>query len=114
MSFRNRLPPFFIVPVILPMIVVAAVGFVLASDSDQGKMDARLSQAQRSASGLFREFQDRAEGAARVIGRDPALSAAIQRRDRGALQRRLDTLRQDARAVRLVMTLDGIGRVESG
>ena len=37
MSFRNRLTVFFIVLVILPMIVVAAVGFVLASDSEQGK-----------------------------------------------------------------------------
>ena len=78
MSFRNRLTVFFIVLVILPMIVVAAVGFVLASDSEQGKTDARLSEAQRTASGLFREYQDRAEAAARVIARDPQLSEAIQ------------------------------------
>ena len=75
MSFRNRLTVFFIVLVILPMIVVAAVGFVLASDSEQGKTDARLSEAQRSASGLFREYQDRAESAARAIARDPQLAA---------------------------------------
>jgi diguanylate cyclase (GGDEF)-like protein len=114
MSFRNRLTVFFIVLVILPMIVVAAVGFVLASDSEQGKMDARLSQAQRSASGLFREFQDRAEASAQVIGKDPALSGAIQQRDREALQRRLDALAKDARAARVLMTLPGTGRFESG
>ena len=80
MSFRNRLTIFFIVLVILPMVVVATVGFVLASDSDQGKIDARLGSAQRSASGLFREFQDRADAAAREIGRDPRLAAAIAKR----------------------------------
>ena len=79
MSFRNRLTIFFIVLVILPMVVVATVGFVLAADSEQGKTDARLFEAQRSASGLFREFQDRAEAAARQIGQD----AAPLRRDRG-------------------------------
>src|SRR5215208_669821 len=79
MSFRNRLTVFFIVLVILPMIVVAAVGFVLASDSEQGKSDARLSEAQRSASGLFREYQDRAEDAARVIAGGDALAPARTR-----------------------------------
>ena len=36
MSFRNRLTIFFIVLVILPMVVVATVGFVLAAASEQG------------------------------------------------------------------------------
>jgi hypothetical protein len=114
MSFRNRLTAFFIVLVILPMIVVAAVGFVLASDSEQGKTDARLSQAQGSASGLFREFQDRAEAAARVIAMDARLSAAIQARRRPAIQRRLALLAGDARAARTIMSLDGAGRFEVG
>src|SRR5215217_7438927 len=114
MSFRNRLTLFFIVLVILPMVVVAAVGFVLASDSEQGKTDARLSEAQRSASGLFREFQDRAQTAARVIGQDAALSAAIRDGKRPAIQRRLDALARDARATRATMTLDGAGRFETG
>jgi diguanylate cyclase (GGDEF)-like protein len=114
MSFRNRLTIFFIVLVILPMIVVATVGFVLAADSEQGKTDARLFEAQRSASGLFREFQDRAEAAARVIGQDTRLSAAIEARDHGPIQKRLDALTDDAKAVRTIMTLDGAGRFESG
>src|SRR5215207_7523337 len=80
MSFRNRLTVFFIVLVILPMIVVAAVGFVLASDSEQGKTDARLSEAQRSASGLFRESQDQAEDAGRFqTGRGDVLAPARTR-----------------------------------
>ena len=114
MSFRNRLTVFFIVLVILPMVVVAAVGFVLAADSEQGKTDARLSEAQGSASGLFREFQDRAEAAARTIARDEQLAAAIQRGERGPIQRRFDTLAQETELARGVMRLDGVGRFETG
>ena len=114
MSFRNRLTVFFIVLVILPMIVVAAVGFVLASDSEQGKTDARLSEAQRSASGLFREYQDRAEDAARVIARDEALAQAIQAKQRGPIQQRLDELARQQGVARGTMTLEGAGRFETG
>jgi diguanylate cyclase (GGDEF)-like protein len=114
MSFRNRLTVFFIVLVILPMIVVAAVGFVLASDSEQGKTDARLSEAQRSASGLFREYQDRAENAAREIARDPGLAAAIQGGRRDAIQRRFDQLAGEQEVARGVMTLEPGGRFETG
>jgi len=114
MSFRNRLTVFFIVLVILPMIVVAAVGFVLAADSEQGKTDARLSEAQRSASGLFREYQDRAEAAARVLARDSQLSEAIQAGRRALIQKRFDVLAQDADVVRGVMSLQRAGRFETG
>jgi diguanylate cyclase (GGDEF)-like protein len=114
MSFRNRLTVFFIVLVILPMIVVAAVGFVLASDSEQGKTDARLSQAQRSASGLFRESQDRAEDAARAIARDPQLAQALQDGARGPIQQRLDALAAEEGVARGVMTLKRAGRFEIG
>src|SRR4051795_3412200 len=114
MSFRNRLTVFFIVLVILPMVVVAAVGFVLASDSEQGKTDARLSEAQRAGSGLFREFQDRAEAAARVIGQDPQLSAAIRSGKDVAIQRRLAAVARDARATRTIMTLGRAARFETG
>src|SRR5215207_7066466 len=114
MSFRNRLTAFFVVLVILPMIVVAAVGFVLASRSEHGKTDARLSQAQRSASALFRQSQGRAERAAQVIGQDPALAGAIEAKRRGAIQKRLQTLAADARASRTVTELKGVGRFETG
>ena len=114
MSFRNRLTVFFIVLVILPMIVVAAVGFVLASDSEQGKTDARLSEAQTSASGLFREKQDEAEKAARVIAQDRRLAQAIQAGQRGPIQDRLDQLASDNGIRRGVMTLEKAGRFETG
>src|SRR5436190_12580148 len=103
MSFRNRLTAFFIVLVIVPLIVVAAVGFVLASDSEQGKTDARLSEAQRSASGLFREKQDEAETAARAFANDTQLVQAIQGGQRGPIQDRLDQLARDNGISRGVM-----------
>src|SRR3954447_18177676 len=112
MSFRNRLTVFFIVLVILPMIVVAAVGFVLASDSEQGKTDARLSEAQRSASGLFREKQGEAENAARVIAGDKQLAQAIQAGRRGPIQDRLNELARANGIRRGVMTLKA-GRLET-
>src|SRR3954447_6671505 len=105
MSFRNRLTVFFIVLVILPMIVVAAVGFVLASDSEQGKTDARLSEAQRSASGLFREKQEEAESGARVIAGDRERAGAIRAGRRGRTQPRLDELARANGIRRGVMSL---------
>src|SRR3954453_14192549 len=114
MSFRNRLIAFFVVLVILPLIVVAAVGFVLASESEQSKTEGRLLEAQRASSGLFGEFRDRAQAAARVIGQDAQLSAAIRSGKRARIQRRLDTLASDAQATRTTMILADAGRFETG
>ena len=114
MSFRNRLTIFFIVLVILPMIVVAAVGFVLASDSEEGKLNAQLTTTQRAAAGLFAESQDRAQAAGQTIGRDRELAAAIQAGDRERIQARLDVVTRAARARRVAMRLTRSGRFESG
>ena len=114
MSFRNRLTVFFIVLVILPMIVVAAVGFVLASDSEQAKTDAKVSEARTAAVGLFREYQTRAQEAARAIAGDPRLARAIQSGRRGRIQRRFDALAREQDVARGGMTLDGDGRFETG
>jgi diguanylate cyclase (GGDEF)-like protein len=114
MSFRNRLTIFFIVLVILPMLVVATVGFILAAASERGKTDARLSSAQHTGTELFKEFQDRAELAARNIGQDARLSAAIAAGRRGPIQARLDALAAREGAVRTAMTIDGTGRFQTG
>src|SRR4051812_20216412 len=114
MSFRNRLIAFFVVLVILPLIAVAAVGVVLASKSEQDQTRARGVEAQRASSGLFREFQDRAQAAARVIGEDAQLAARIRSGKRARIQRRLDTLARDVQATRTTMTLAHAGRFETG
>src|SRR3954463_3410391 len=100
MSFRNRLIAFFVVLVILPLIAVAAVGFVLASKSEQKQTEARVAEAQRSSSGLFREFQDRPQAPPPGTGEDAQLAAAIRSGKRARIQRRLDTLARDVQATR--------------
>src|SRR6478735_8716834 len=92
MSFRNRLTVFFIVLVILPMIVVAAVGVVLASDSEQGKTG----------------------NAALAMAHDQKLSAAIQGGGRAAIQARLDELARASKVRRGLMELKSTGRFETG
>jgi diguanylate cyclase (GGDEF)-like protein len=114
LSFRNRLTIFFIVLVILPMIVVAAVGFVLASDSEEGKLNAQLTTTQRSAAGLFAESQDRAQAGGQTIARDPELAAAIEAGEPRRIQARLNIAVRAARVRRVVMRLTRSGRFESG
>jgi diguanylate cyclase (GGDEF)-like protein len=76
-SFRARLSWFFVVIVLLPIVMVAAVLLRLVSDSELGKSDARLAQAQTSASDLYRTTEARAQEAAREIAGSPALSQGL-------------------------------------
>src|SRR3954454_19207112 len=85
-SFRARLTWFFLVIVILPMVMVTLVLFRLVADSEQGKADARLAQAQTSASELYRADEDSAAEGGRRIGESTALSAAIESGDPGQIQ----------------------------
>ena len=105
MSFRNRLTLFFVVIVIIPMIAVSLVLFRVVADSERGKTDARLGQAQRAASGLYREFQRRAGDMAESFGRDPVLAQAIRNRDGEQIEERVRLLaqRRDAERVRLLV-----------
>ena len=74
MSFRNRLTIFFIVLVILPMLVVATVGFILAAASERGKTDARLNSAQHTGAELVR-----GPARHRLRGGQPLLADVVQR-----------------------------------
>jgi diguanylate cyclase (GGDEF)-like protein len=114
MSFRNRLTLFFIVIVIVPMIAVGLVLFRLVSDSEQGKGNARLAQAQRAAQGLFAEFQDRGQEAAEKIGADPELARAIRDDDRAAIQSRLKEVAAQEQAKRSLLQLTGQGSYDVG
>src|SRR5215208_2933716 len=89
-TFRNRLRLFFLVIVVVPMIAVALVLFRLVSTSEDAKVDARLSQSQRSAQGLYVQDQKRAGGVAKNIAMDTQLQAAISAGDAKLVQNRLD------------------------
>jgi len=112
-SFRNRLTFFFILLVILPVLAVALVGIVIVRDSEAGKTDAGLAQAQLVAEGLYRESRERAQAVARTVARDDALAAAVRDDDRSAVQDRLDALVRRGDAVRVQLTLDGQEPIEA-
>jgi diguanylate cyclase (GGDEF)-like protein len=76
-SFRARLSWFFVVIVILPIVMVTAVLFRLVADSELGKSDARLAQAQTSAGDVYRMTELRAETAAREVASSPALARGL-------------------------------------
>jgi diguanylate cyclase (GGDEF)-like protein len=113
-SFRNRLTFFFILLVILPVLAVAFVGVLIVRDSEKGKNDAALGQAQIAADGLYRDSRDRATVVAKTVQTDEALAVAVRDRDRAALQRRLEGLAKRSGAVRIRLTLEGEEPVETG
>src|SRR5687768_9850210 len=113
-SFRNRLTFFFILLVILPVLAVAFVGILIVRDSEEGKTDAGLSQAQIAAEGMYRELRGRSRTVVRTVAEDEALAVAVRDRDRAALQDRLEDLAQRGGAVRVRLTLNGGDPVEAG
>ena len=114
MSFRNRLTFFFILLVILPVLAVALVGILIVRDSEQGKTDAGLEQAQTAAEGLYRESRDRSERVAKTVEMDRELAVAVRDGDRAAVKERLEDLARRGGAQRVRLTLDGKEAVEAG
>ena len=76
MSFRNRLTLFFILLVIVPVLAVASVGILIVRDSEEGKNDAALHQAELAASGLYEDARERATTVARTVSTDDPLAVA--------------------------------------
>ena len=113
-SFRNRLRLFFFVIVVVPMVAVALVLFRLVSTSDDARVDARLSQAQRSAQGLYLEDQRRAGVAANAMAKDTKLQDAINAKQPKAINARLQQLLTLHGAHQIVLTFEGLGKFEAG
>jgi diguanylate cyclase (GGDEF)-like protein len=109
LSFRARLRLFFIVIVIFPMITMAIVLYQLIVASETSQTDARLSESQTVALGVYQEEQDRAGQAAQAIGRDQQLADALDAGEKNAVQDRLDTLakREDVQYVELKVDQKG-------
>jgi|tagenome__1003787_1003787.scaffolds.fasta_scaffold20949524_2 diguanylate cyclase (GGDEF)-like protein len=113
-SFRGRLRLFFVVIVIVPMIAVGFVLFRLVDKSDQGRLDARLSEAANGANGLLVQDRQQAAMAANALTQDPAFSAALQAGRPGAIKARLDTLSERSSIRRARVVVPGARPVESG
>jgi diguanylate cyclase (GGDEF)-like protein len=107
MSFRARLTLFFVLIVIVPMIAVAFVLFRLVADSETGKADARVAEAQAAAFGVYEEARDSATTPLRRIGSDTRLLAALRARDHAAAERRARALLASTSALRVVLTSPG-------
>src|SRR5215212_2814181 len=88
MSFRGRLFVFFTIIVIVPMAAVAVVLFRVTSDSETGKVDARVAQGLSTALSIYEADVDRARRALRTVAHDPAMSRALARTDERGVRRR--------------------------
>ena len=77
MSFRGRLTLFFLLIVVLPMIVLAVLVTQIATDSTNGKADARLAEGLDSGLTVYRDAAKSAGDAAKKAAHDPQVTAAI-------------------------------------
>src|SRR5687767_2904987 len=92
MSFRSRLLVFFTIIVVVPMIGVGLVLFSLTSDSEHGKVDARLAGGLRTTLGFYEEARLDARRSLERIARDDVVRGALRAGDRDATARRLREL----------------------
>jgi diguanylate cyclase (GGDEF)-like protein len=113
-SFRSRLRLFFVVIVVVPMITMAVVLFQLIVASERSQTDARLGEAQTVSQEILRELEADAGEVAGNIGRDQGLADAAEIGERQDVQRRLDTLTEEAGAGYVQLRLAREGRFESG
>lgn len=98
MSFRGRLTLFFVLIVVIPMVVVAALVVGVTNSSRNGKADARLDGGVHTALSVYRHELVGARRAALAIANDPALQAAIRAGSPAELHAALTTSTESARA----------------
>jgi diguanylate cyclase (GGDEF)-like protein len=113
-SFRARLRLFFLVIVVVPMITMAVVLYQLIVASEKAQTDARLSQSQTVALGIYQEEQQTAGTVAEDIGTDQQLADTLDLGNRKAVQARLDTLTKRNEASYSELKVDGKGTFTSG
>jgi diguanylate cyclase (GGDEF)-like protein len=103
MSFRTRLTLFFVLIVVVPMVALGVVVARLVTDSEEGKADAR---AGAHVASVMRSFDGQAElgaAAARVVGSDRAINAAIRAGDRPAAAGRARALAREHGLARVLV-----------
>jgi diguanylate cyclase (GGDEF)-like protein len=103
MSFRNRLRLFFLMIVVAPMLVVAAVLYLVTFTSESGKSDSAVNARTQVAMKLNDEAHRQALLAGRAIARDVPFATAIRRNDSEQLQTRASDLLRRRGAQRIVV-----------
>jgi diguanylate cyclase (GGDEF)-like protein len=110
MSFRLRLTLFFVIIVVLPMVALAVLVSQIASDSESGKADARLSAGLRTATTVYEDAQQNSTRAARrvaaEIAADPDAVAALRGGDEDELRA---LAREHAKGVAALRLTDATG-----
>ncbi len=117
LSFRLRLTLFFVLIVVLPMAALAVVVAQVASDSADGKTDARLDGGLRAATTLFDAAQQQSRQAATKTARglvdDPGAMAALTDGSAAALKPVAESIDTgDIESV--VLTATGGGEARAG
>src|SRR3954470_22320418 len=113
-SFRNRLRLFFFVIVVIPMLAVALVLFRLVSTSDDAEVDARVSQAQKAAIGLYDGDRARSAAAAKAIAEDAGLQDAINAGQQARIDAKLRELSIREKVHQSRLELRGLGTFDFG
>src|SRR3954447_11163327 len=106
MSFRTRLTLFFALIVVVPMVAVGLLLFRLIGNIENSKQQAELNARRGTAGALQAEVRGQADAVARAIGRDRPVAAALRSGDTAALRARLQVLRRQEGAARVVLTGD--------
>jgi len=105
-SFRVRLTLFFVLIVVLPIVALGVLVSQVASDSETGKVDARLSAGLRTATTVYEGAQgDSRADAQRIsnqIAADPAQSAVLRDGTGAELRALAGQYSADVAAVKLV------------
>lgn len=110
MSFRGRLFIFFTIIVIVPMAAVAVVLFRITSDSETGKVDARVAQGLSTALSIYQADVDRARSGLRVVAGNPAMSRALAKGRQSAIRKRARAVLRRNRDVTAIAYFDRRGR----
>ncbi len=113
-SFRNRLTFFFILLVILPVLAVATVGILIVRNSEEGKTEERLQQAQKAAREIYFDARERAATIADTFAADDKVAAAIRTGDRKVLEQRLTQLADREGVVGVRLKLADGQTIEAG
>ena len=114
MSFRARLTLFFVLIVALPMVALAVLVTQVATDSAEGKTDARLDAGLQTATNLFDRARADSGRAANELAQQTADDPAVDGGDPRGRRRRRPRPRPDVRASkrgsRYVSIVDSAGR----
>src|SRR4051794_2807579 len=114
-SFRGRLRLFFVVIVLLPMIALAVVAFNLLGRLENGRLDAKLGEAQYTATKLYEQALDASAAAATAAGQQSSpLATALQAGDREEVGTQLELLTRRVKAQRIVLKVNSLGTFEAG